>query len=169
MLSHYLSSLKLPRGFKGWAEKMQWVDWAVPCSRGLPNNPGSAETPCCFPRGDGGGWQENAAASKSQEKPWRQQWSGYVHRCWVKVKNWLVGNSTVPVVLQLQHPACPRCQQSPSGCYVMSRSGWRKWKSLGMLPKASIKHWCCYELNLGRTVGIMWKWNFPASKPSLAF
>lgn len=164
MLSHYLSSLRLPRGFRGWAEEMQWVDWAVPCGRGLPNRPGSAETPCCFPRGDGGGWQESAAASKTVRRNHGDSSDqGMSVDAVSKFKIDLMGNFTVPVVPQLQHPACPRCHQSPSGCYVMSMSGWRKWKSVGMLLKASVKHWCCYQLNLGRIMDIMWKWNFPAS------
>lgn len=34
---HYLSFLRLPRGFWEDADKIQWITWAVPCSRGLAN------------------------------------------------------------------------------------------------------------------------------------
>lgn len=36
---HYLSFLRLPRGFWGDADKIQWITWAAPCSRGLDNRP----------------------------------------------------------------------------------------------------------------------------------
>lgn len=36
---HYLSFLRLPRGFWGYADKIQWITWDVPCSRGLANRP----------------------------------------------------------------------------------------------------------------------------------
>lgn len=36
---HYISFLRLPRGFWGEAEKIQWITWAMPGSRGLASRP----------------------------------------------------------------------------------------------------------------------------------
>lgn len=152
-----LSFLRLPRGFWGSAQKIRWVDWAVSCSGGLGTGPHSAET--AFRRLPRRVVNQCCVFQKSKEKSWRWlQWPGHVLRLWMKVKYWFdrtfcCACSTSAVAwCQFHMPG-----ELFSSWYVMSISGWRKSKSLGLLLRSSIKHWYCYQLNSDGIIDNIWK------------
>lgn len=99
---HYLSFLRLPRGFWGDADKLQWITWAVPCSRGLANMPVLHKHIYISQGWDDTGLQTSAALSKRVRRSHGDGSGQIMSSDFVWKQNIdLAGPSVAPAVLQL--------------------------------------------------------------------